>query len=105
MIFFSFGIYSENTGVSQFIIRGMESSFIFPMDSEETLNVQGPLGITTVQIHSGRAYIISSPCAGQTCIHAGSINRNSQWLACLPNRVFLLVEGADKGADFDALSF
>ena len=75
------------------------------MDAELEFAVTGALGETRVLLDSGRAAILSSPCAGQTCISAGGIHRNRQWLACLPNRVFLLIEGGDGGDSFDALAW
>ena len=97
--------YSGGAGSSRVIIRGPEKTWIYPLDAEEELKVEGPIGVTTVKIHQGRAAIVSSPCPGQTCVAAGAVYKNGQWAACLPNRVFLLVEAADGGDGVDASSW
>jgi len=97
--------YSGNSSSSRVIIRGPDKTWIYPLDAEEEVKVEGPIGITTVQIHQGKAAIISSPCDGQTCVAAGAFGRNGQWAACLPNRVFVLVEGADGTDGVDASSW
>ena len=96
--------YSGGTA-SRVTIRGPGKTWIYPLDAEEELKVEGPIGVTTVKIHQGRAAIVSSPCPGQTCVAAGAVYKNGQWAACLPNRVFLLVEAADGGDGVDASSW
>jgi hypothetical protein len=71
--------------------------WIFPLDAEETFVASGPLGDTVVEIHGGKARILSSPCANQTCVAAGHIQSQGQWVACLPNGVFLSIEGGENG--------
>ncbi len=67
--------------------------WIYPLGDEREVGVRGPLGITTVHVHEGRVAIESSPCPNQTCVAAGAIDRPGQWVACLPNQVFVRVEG------------
>ena len=88
-------VYAAPRKESQVIIRGQEKSWIFPLDAEEQIQVPGPLGNTLVEIREGKAAIISSPCGNQTCVERGSMYRHGQWTACLPNSVFLLIEGKD----------
>lgn len=70
--------------------------WIYPLDTDREVQIEGPLGITIVHIHEDGVSIESSPCPNQTCVAAGSIDRPGQWVACLPNQVFVRVEG---GAD------
>jgi len=80
--------------------KGQE--WIYPLDTDLEVPIEGPLGISTVHIHDGRVAIESSPCPNQTCVAAGSIDRPGQWVACLPNQVFVRVEGGtDDGSDVD----
>ncbi|MDR0878914.1 MAG: NusG domain II-containing protein [Treponema sp.] len=67
--------------------------WVFPHDAVETVTVPGPLGDTVVEIQGGQARIVSSPCANQTCVAAGAVHSHGQWLACLPNRVLVSVDG------------
>ena len=98
-------IYSGNSTTSQVIIRSPDKTWVYPLDTELLINIAGPIGETTVKIHGGRTVIVSSPCSGQTCVASGELHRNGQWAACLPNRVFVLVEGTDGGDAIDAASW
>jgi hypothetical protein len=62
------------------------------------------LGDTLVEIRGKAVFIEASPCRNKTCIAAGSIDKPGQWLACLPNEVFVSIEGrrADEGLDATA---
>ena len=80
----------------QALVQGQNQLWIFPLDAEETVVVRGPLGNTVVRIHDGQAWIESSPCDNQTCVATGHIRRQRAWAACLPNNVFLMIEGNDE---------
>ena len=94
----SLAVYKRGSESLMVVIKSHDKTWIFPLEAEEELFVPGTIGETVVHIHSGRAAIVSSPCSGQTCVAAGELERSGQWVACLPNRVFLHVESA-KGND------
>ena len=96
-------VYSREKSSSHVVIRGPDKTWIYPLDAEEKVTVTGSAGETTVLIHGGRAAIVASPCGGQTCVAAVEMHRNGQWAACLPNRVFVLIEGG--GDSIDAASW
>jgi hypothetical protein len=96
-------VYSGKMAASSVIVRSSDKTWIFPLDAEAQIIVAGPIGETRVRINKGRAAIVASPCAGQTCVAAGELHKNGQWAACLPNKVFLLVEGT--GDAIDAASY
>ena len=75
------------------IADSIGEEWIYPLEADREIKIRGPLGITTVHIHDRRVAIESSPCPNQTCVAAGSIDRPGQWVACLPNQVFVRVEG------------
>ena len=77
---------------------------LYDLSRDREIEVRGPLGSTVVRIHDGTARVISSPCQNQTCVQSGAIARTGQWIGCLPNGVFLSIEGG-RGADVDAVSF
>jgi len=95
-------VYGGGGGERRVIIEGSGSSWVYPLDAEETVRVHGPLGDTVVQIHDGEARIVSSPCQNQVCVAAGEIHSHGQWVACLPNSVFLRIEGKGKKIELDA---
>jgi hypothetical protein len=39
--------------------------------------------------------VLDSPCPDKICVAAGAIVRTGQFIACLPNRVSVTLEGRD----------
>jgi len=97
--------YGRGTNFLSVVVKGPDKTWIFPIETEERIYVTGSLGDTVVEIREGRAAIVSSPCNGQTCVAAGELSKNGQWAACLPNRVFILIEGAADADAIDAASW
>jgi hypothetical protein len=107
-LFIALRVYGGESSPARVIVRGEEKTWIFSLDGREELSIDGPIGKTVIAIGEGRAAIVSSPCAGQTCVAAGELRKNGQWAACLPNRVLLLVErsaGGHTGEAIDAISY
>ena len=90
-------VYGDSGDAGQALVQGAGATWVFPLDAEETVSVSGPLGETVVEISGGRIRVLSSPCANQTCVAAGHLDRRGQWTACLPNRVFVYIEGTGDG--------
>ncbi|MDR2499567.1 MAG: NusG domain II-containing protein [Treponema sp.] len=96
------GVYAKPQAAQQVWIRSDAGTWVYPLDAEERVRIPGPLGDTVVAIRNRQAAVLASPCANQTCVAAGHINAGGQWLACLPNRVFVLIQGSGKDAPLDA---
>jgi len=115
--FFSFyNVYMKPQWQVRFLIRGQGREWVFPIDSEETVLIPGPLGETRVRLGNKSAHVEASPCKNQTCVAAGIIMRRGSWAACLPNNVLILIEdgmGAfslryesqDNDGDIDAVAW
>lgn len=58
---------------------------------KKTIEVEGPLGTTVVEVEGTRAHVVSSPCPDKICIRMGWLERAGDYSACLPNRVLLEV--------------
>jgi hypothetical protein len=100
LIFFAgASLYAKPSAALRVLIQAPGESWVFPAAAEELVSVPGPLGDTVVEIRGGRARVLSSPCENQTCVAAGHINARGQWVACLPNGVFVAIEGKDAPVD------
>jgi hypothetical protein len=91
--------YLKPRNTAQVMIQSQTQTWLFPLDAEETINVPGPLGTTVVRIHDNQAWVEYSPCENKTCVACGHIWAQGAWVACLPNNVFLLIEGSDGYSD------
>ncbi|GHV82572.1 hypothetical protein AGMMS49991_11300 [Spirochaetia bacterium] len=95
--FSSFFVYAKPGPDERVIVQGPYRSWVFPLDAEEQVTVTGSLGDTVVEIHEQEVRVVSSPCDNQICVAAGHIRRAGEWAACLPNGVFVLIEGRGHG--------
>jgi len=101
---FSLRAYSESEAGSQVRIQTATNEFVYPLEQDLDLEIEGPLGITHVEIDDGRVRVTESPCREKICIAAGWVSQSGEWIACLPNRVFLRVEGGEE-TGVDAQTF
>ena len=105
VILISIRIYSGNDDNAVLIISTPESESAYPLDKDAEIEAEGPLGHTHIVISGGKAYIEESPCDNKLCILAGAISKPGQWAACMPNRIFISIEGSDNESEIDVLSY
>ena len=94
-VFCAVSIYARNDSALHVIIQGKNGSWVYPLSQSVQVDIPGPLGHTTVTLKDGQAQVIASPCANQTCVTSGGVQRRGQWIACLPNAVFVRIESND----------
>jgi hypothetical protein len=97
--------YGPGIGQSSAVLTGRGGEWIYPLSVDREIDVAGPLGTTIVEIRNKAVRIKDSPCPNQTCIAAGSIASPGQWVACLPNRVMVRIEGRRADAGVDAAAY
>jgi hypothetical protein len=97
--------YAPGTGTPEVIVSGAKGEWIYPLAVDRSVKVAGPLGLTSVEIQGKAVRITDSPCKNKLCIAMGSISSPGQWVACLPNRVFVRIEGRTAKAKIDAASY
>jgi hypothetical protein len=95
-------VYAPGKGQAEVAITGSDGAWVYPLSPDREISVPGPLGETIVAIRDKSVRIKDSPCPNKTCIAMGAIRAPGQWLACLPNRVFLRIEGGGADAGVDA---
>jgi len=75
--------------------------FVAPLNKDRHVELEGPLGVTVLEIRDGAARILSSPCTKKICIHMGEARRSGDLLACVPNHLVISIEGNRDGEDSD----
>ena len=76
-----------------------------PLDRDMRTTVNGPLGVSTIEVHDGAVAIAESPCPRGICTHMGHIRYVGEALVCVPNRVFVTITGDGGGEKkFDGVS-
>lgn len=100
--FASLSVYGKKNAAPEVVISGQGGEWVYPLKDDRHVEVEGPIGITVVAIHDGKVAIEDSPCPNKTCVAAGAISEPGQWVACLPNQVFVRVEGSLNAKQIDA---
>ena len=71
-----------------------------PLDQDQATHVEGPLGLTEIEVKKGRARIVRSPCKNKVCIKSGYIRYAYRFTACIPRRVVVRIVGKNyRGVD------
>lgn len=92
---------SQQEGTPLLVLTSPANEYIYPLDTDTTIQIPGLEGISTIQIQQGQARYLDSPCANKTCVAASPIHRNGEWSACLPNGIFMRVENSTSSSDTD----
>jgi hypothetical protein len=101
---FSLYAYSGRNRAGEVVIEASGTQWIYPLDVNRREAVKGPIGDTIVVIEGGKARVEDSPCPDKLCVHMPAISKPGQWIACLPNKVFVRVRG-ESGETIDDLSY
>jgi len=111
-LYTAYSVYIKPKSFSQILIQGQNDVWTFPLGSNQTVIVPGPLGNTIIHIKDNQTWVESSPCINQTCVSRGIINSQGQWAACLPNHVLLLINENNNeqkkhngGSDLDVIAW
>jgi hypothetical protein len=92
---FSVFAYAGKGKTGDVAIEAAGGRWIYSLAADRREEIRGPLGTTVVVIRAGKAAVVDSPCPDKLCIHMPAVSKPGQWIACLPNRVFVRVRGAD----------
>ena len=79
--------------------------FIAALDQPGAVELDGPLGKTTLVIDAEGARITGSPCPRKVCMTMGPARQTGDLLACVPNRILVNIDGQQKRESaYDLLS-
>ncbi|MDA3810700.1 MAG: NusG domain II-containing protein [Spirochaetaceae bacterium] len=86
-------------------ISSQTNEWIYPLDKDLEIGIEGPLGVTYIHIHDGKCQVTDSPCKNKICVKTGAISTANSWVACLPNQVFIQIERSKNKEEVDETSF
>lgn len=73
------------------------------LSRNRTVEVPGPLGLTTVVVEKRRVRVVSDPGPRQYCVRQGWLTRPGEIAICAPNQVSVQVLGGR--SNYDSLSY
>ena len=94
----------QSTKLLVFISSG-DKEWIFPVKTNKTIEIPGPIGNTIIEISNKGVKIKDSPCPNKLCIKEGIIKNQGQYIACLPNKIIVKIQGSEEGEETDAGSY
>lgn len=83
-------------------VRGPGGSQRIALDHDATVEVDGRIGTSTIEVAGGRARFAAAPCRNRVCIAAGWLARRDDFAACVPNGVSLRL--ATDGLRYDSIN-
>jgi len=84
------------------LVKNHQSQSI-SLHQSQIIEIQGQLGISTLQVKTGKIRFLTSPCQQKQCIHAGWLKNQGNFIACLPNQVSIQL--AQKTQPWDAIAY
>lgn len=81
------------------VIKVKDDEYIYPLNQEQDLFFDGELGKSHIIIHDGCVEFKESPCRDKVCIHMGQGRKDGDFMACLPNRIIVTVQGGKRDTD------
>ena len=70
---------------------------IYSLSQEQNIEIQGKNGqYNLIVIQSGKVCMKSADCSDQVCVKHREISKNGELIICLPNEVFIQIEGGEE---------
>ncbi|MBR0161616.1 MAG: NusG domain II-containing protein [Oscillospiraceae bacterium] len=74
-------------------VNGVETGR-YPLKKDGVFPLNG--GTNILVIADGEAWVSEADCPDKICMGMGKISRNGEFIACLPNRVLIVIEGGEE---------
>ena len=74
----------------------------YPLSEEGSFSLNG--GSNLLIVSGGEAWVSEANCPDKVCMGMGKISRNGEFIACLPNRLLVVVEGAAEDSPVDGMT-
>lgn len=93
LFFASFPLfYKDRHDTGMLVISSGSKEWIFPLDIRDTVEIPGDMGITKISISREGVEVLDSPCKNKLCVLSGQIKHPGEYIACIPNRVFIFID-------------
>jgi hypothetical protein len=74
-------------------IDSTQGKALYPLSENRDLAIAGPAGTTLLRIENGQVFAVRSPGPLGIMVQMGKISHPGQWIASLPNKVFVKIVG------------
>lgn len=106
ILILSVAVYGRSPGEATHVMVQAEGGrHIYSLDEEVSVTFEGPIGETHMRIENGEVWVAEDPGPLQICVQKGRISNPDEWLACLPNEVFIRIAGRGPSDGLDGQAF
>lgn len=82
-----------------------QETLLVDLNIPQKHQVQGSLGVSTLEVKQGQIRFISSPCKNKICIQSGWHQHGGSLSACVPNRISVQLTSNNATTHYDAIIF
>ncbi len=93
LFFWRFSFRDEGASV-RIEVNGEEYG-TYSLDKDQKIEINDS---NVLMIENGAAYMTEANCPDKLCINQGKISSDGEMIVCLPNRVFVQIEGSEDGS-------
>ena len=86
----------RETGATAVVTVDGEEVGRYPLSKSGIFPLNGGTNILVVE--DGEAWVTEANCPDKICMAMGKISRNGEFIACLPNRLLIVVEGGEQSS-------
>ena len=105
LVSFIFLLFHQISGETVNVYIDNKLKYSFRLQQNHNQQIITPYGFIELKINNGKVWIEKSSCYTKICIKMGKITKASQSIVCVPNHVFLQIEGKNKENWIDAITY
>jgi len=79
------------------VVLGNEVYGVYDLNSDREIAIDKDGRYNDIVISNGSVKMKAANCPGGDCVRQKAINMTGQAIVCLPNRIFITIEGAESG--------
>ena len=103
-LLFSAGYRNDGADLTVEVFAGGALYRTEPLSGEaRDIVVKGSDGVNVVRLEEGAVFMLEADCPGLLCVSQGPISHSGQSIACLPNRVLVVLTGDRERGDVDVV--
>lgn len=78
--------------------------FVYPMDKEQSIKVQGRIGSIEIEVKNRKFRFVYSECSSGQCVKSGWVSFPMMPIVCLPNGVVAVIKKSKSDIQIDGVA-
>lgn len=94
-----FSLADQVSGQKALVTVDGEEYGIYSLSEDKTVEIKQHGHTNKITIKNGTVQMTYSDCKNQNCVETGKIDKTSQTIVCLPNKVMIQIVGGEEAYD------